>query len=118
MNSMILINSLPPIDDSFKWKSRESFIDPRDMETRHLFMTFVLIWNHTMPYEAMIERSGNWKHHMYMLGPFYTKEYLATALVSIAPILFSRHDLEESWKDTINYMNSYVKKYLGRFLCQ
>ena len=110
--------NLPPVDASFKWKSREIFIAPKDMETKHLFMTFVLIWNHTMPCEAMVKRSGNWTHHMYMLGPFYTKEYLALALVSIAPVLFSRTDLEDSWKDTLNYMNAYVNKYLGRFLCQ
>lgn len=110
--------NLPPIDSNFKWKSREVFIAPKDMETRHLFMTFVLIWNHTMPYDAMLEKSGNWTHHMYYLGPFYTKEYLATALVSIAPILFSRTDLEDSWKDTLKFMNEYVDKYMGRLLCQ
>lgn len=55
---------------SFRWRCRNGIkVTPQAMETRHLFMTLVMIWNHTMPRGSEIRRSGNWQHHMYTLGP-------------------------------------------------
>lgn len=97
----------------FQWRDRKgSFHYPSNMETRHLFMTLVMIWNHTMPASHRIFKSGSWVHHFYTFGPFYTKEYAASAILAMSSELFTRHNLEDSWIDTLNHMKSLLTKEL------
>ena len=64
------------------------------METRHLFFTLRLIWNHTRPIEEIMDIvEGN----LYTLGPFYTKDYLAQAARAIGKELAGRHDIQPQW---------------------
>lgn len=94
---------------NFMWKDRrDNFYNPSDMETRHLFMTLVMIWNSTMPVDARILRSGSWRHHMYRFGPHYTADYLAGAIGHLARELFKRTDMEFSWRITLNKMHEYL----------
>lgn len=103
---------------TFRWKdSKDNFHIPAHMETRHLFMTLVLIWNHTMPEDARIFKSGNWTHNLYRLGPHYDMDYLAIAIGSLSQELFKREDLEDAWKATLQRMHIYLlEKYNVRLL--
>lgn len=96
---------------TFEWKDRgHNYHKPASMETRHLFMTLVMIWNHTMPTDALILQSGNWTHHRYNLGSFYTTEYLAEAIGALAKELFTRGNLEASWQATLAKMSLYLQQ--------
>lgn len=103
---------------TFRWRDRKgNFHIPAQMETRHLFMTLVLIWNHTMSDECGIDYSGTWKHHRYNLGPHYDMDYLCIAICSIANELFTRDNLESSWKATLHKMYLHLmERYKVRLL--
>lgn len=103
---------------TFRWKdSKDNFHFPIQMETRHLFMTLVLIWNHTMPEDAVILKSGEWTHRRYRLGSHYDTDYLSIAIGAIARELFVRNDLEPAWKATLQRMHLYLlEKHSVRLL--
>ena len=103
---------------TFRWKdTKDNFHFPAHMVTSHLFMTLVLIWNHTMPEDAVIERSGAWVHHRYRLGCHYDEDYLSVAIGAIARELFTRKDLEPAWLATLQRMHLYlIEKYNVRLL--
>jgi hypothetical protein len=93
----------------FRWRDRKgNFYVPAQMETRHLFMTLVMIWNHTMPEDAVIVCSGAWQHHRYNLGPFYEQDYLCIAICTIANELLGRINMEDSWRVTLYKINAYL----------
>lgn len=103
------IELITAVSRGFKWKDRkDNFHIPELMETRHVFMTLVMIWNHTMPADAIIRQSGDWKHHMYNLGSHYDVNYLSIAIGVLAKELFKRTDLEDAWKATLQRMHLYL----------
>lgn len=67
------------------------------METRHLFFTVRMIWNHRMP---PVARSMSYKR--YTFGPEYTPAYLAQAIRKMIPELLSREDMQADWMAEIN----------------
>lgn len=94
---------------SFTWKDRSGvFHSPREMSTRHIFMTLMVIWNHVMPEEVRIYRSGRWVHHAYKMSAYYSDLYLATAIVELAAELFTR-EIDPDWQNTIDK----IRKLLG-----
>lgn len=112
------IELITAVSRGFKWKDRkDNFHIPELMETRHLFMTLVMIWNHTMPADAVIDRSGDWKHHRYNLSNFYDPNYLSLAIGNLARELFKRKDLEPAWLATLQRMHLYLlEKHKVRLL--
>lgn len=84
----------------FMWRdTQHNFHRPQDMETRHLFMTLRMIWNHTAPYEYRIE-----PYRRYSFGPFYSTEYMQQAVISLSAELATREDLEPYWQKCLNHM--------------
>lgn len=74
------------------WQWRDRYGDrhhPGQMETRHLFHVFRMIWDHTMPREAQTHFPNR-----YVFGPHYTKEYFADAIRFCGGELFRRTDRE------------------------
>lgn len=50
-----LIRSKPLAKRTFKWRTAEGeWIAPEKMETRHLFYTLRMIWNHSVPAELRV----------------------------------------------------------------
>jgi hypothetical protein len=79
--------------DRFQWRTQEGkFLPPREMTTRHLFYTGLMIWNHSCPLELEY-----WKVHKkplrYRFGEFYTQEYMLQAARAIFAELSKRADL-------------------------
>jgi hypothetical protein len=77
------------------------FVD--EMETRHLFYTLRMIWNHSMPEEA---RSPSYKR--YTFGAFYTPWYMGDAIRAIIPELQTRADLTSAWRAEIDRWEAYL----------
>jgi hypothetical protein len=74
------------------WTWRDRFgglTRPDDMDTRHLFYTLRMIWNHAMPEHMAVGRNIR----RYVFGPFYTAEYMREAVLRLGAELFSRDDL-------------------------
>lgn len=77
----------------FKWKPNGApEISVNKMETRHLWFTLRMIWNHTMPEH---QRFKPYRH--YSFGPKYTSEYMLEAVKEILKELAGRKDMQESW---------------------
>jgi hypothetical protein len=82
----------------FLWRARDGVRHPiTGMETRHLFHTVRMIWNHHMPPEA---RSTKYKR--YHFGSFYTTAYLGEAIRRMIPELMQRDDLQSDWRAEID----------------
>lgn len=58
------------------------------MKTKHLFYTWLMIWNHSAPKELRI-----WDTHRYTFGSFYTPKYMLNAFRSLYIELKNRDDI-------------------------
>lgn len=88
----------------FKWKdSTNKFHTPSSMETRHLFYTLRMIWNHTMPEEAKLK-----PYKKYYFGSFYTEKYLLEAIIHIYSELCTRKDISLKWEAELQKMYLYI----------
>lgn len=94
--------------ERFQWRDQHGkyhFI--QDMGTHHLFCTFRMIWNNTMPAEA---RVGVVK--LYRFGPFYTPDYMKAAVLAIYPELLGRKDLTADFRRQLENMRRYYTQLL------
>ena len=91
----------------WRWRDRDGgFHIPQEMETRHLFYTLRMIWNHTMPPSAHVGHN----RHYYNFGSFYTKDYMKAAILHITHELAKRTDMRTDWTGELNKMRSYFNK--------
>lgn len=75
----------------FEWRSADGdFWAPKDMETRHVFYTVRMIWNHSVPEDMRVGRNIR----LYRFGDFYTGEYMKSAVLALGRELLTRKDLE------------------------
>jgi hypothetical protein len=104
------------IEKEFVWKCSDQrggfFIPVSQMHTKHLFYTWLMIWNHAAPVELRI-----WFNHPYVFDPFYTKEYMLEAFRSMYFELKKRTDIGFKMREVItrieaNYCNTIYKKVL------
>lgn len=106
MSNQPTIRTSEDLASAFKWKtSKDEYISPVEMETRHLFFTIRMIWNHTMP---EMYRSKHYRH--YRLGSFYTQEYLLSAIHALLGELSLRKDIHPSWQVDIDSMRHFAAK--------
>ena len=93
-------------EDKFLWKDRHGRLhDPKDMETRHLFYTFRMLWNHTMPENMRSANYKRWRLHM-------SEDYIKQAIKHIGMALSERTDIHSEWVREIERF----KKLLGEGL--
>ena len=91
--------------NKFRWRDREGeFHDIEQMDTRHLFNTVRMIWNHSMP-EAV--RSTSYKR--YTFSPFYTQAYMEYAIRHICRELWSRTDMTDVQREEIESFRHYLE---------
>jgi len=95
----------------FEWRdARGAFHKVREMETRHLFFTVCMIWNHAMPDDAKTH-----DYRRYTFGPFYTSEYMADAVRHTLRELLGRPDIEPRWRTKIDFMRDYLSRVDAEF---
>jgi hypothetical protein len=91
----------------FAWRTRDGqHIDVSRMETRHLFYTLRMIWNHTMPKDAKLK-----PYRSYAFSSFYTEQYLKEAIRHIFHELTGRKDISKRFVKELEIMAKYVLKY-------
>lgn len=82
------------LQKSFKWRTQNQvYIAPEDMQTRHLFYTLRMIYNHSMPPSF---RLLPYKEY-YFDKSIYTKSYITQAIRSLAYELATRKDITPEW---------------------
>lgn len=87
----------------FQWIDKDGgkhFIS--EMETRHLFFTVRMIWNHTMPMAARLL-----PYKQYRFSAIYGPKYLADAVKHMIPELSERTDLQDLWAADIERMKNW-----------
>jgi len=93
------------VTPSFKWKDRQdNFYYPKHMETRHIFFTLLMIWNHVAPKEMQIE-----PFKRYTFGSFYTNEYMADAVKSLSAELKTRDDLTPYFIKCLKIIEGHIR---------
>lgn len=92
------------IQEGWKWRESSGKMSlPKDMETRHLFHTLKMIWNHTMPEDARFTI-----YKKYTFSDRYSPEYMMKAVFNIGNELFKRTDLTDLQKLALSQMNDYL----------
>lgn len=92
------------VDNGWRWKDQaDNYHSPKNMETRHLFYTLRMIWNHTMG--TKIE-----PYKKYRFGRFYTPDYMRKAVIAIGQELMKRDNLQPKWKAELEFMASNFTK--------
>jgi hypothetical protein len=98
--------------EAFRWrtstKDGKRSLLPSEMETRHVFYTLLMIWNHTMPIEA---RTEGYKE--YTFSSFYTPEYMAKAVYAHVEELATRRDMLPQWTVKLNHMTAWLAAHGG-----
>jgi len=95
------------IIQAFRWRDRKgNFFLPSEMQTRHLFYTLRMIWNHTMPLDAQFKHFKK-----YEFSKFYTEDYLKSAVYYITNELAVRDDIKPAWEKELQTMINYLLKY-------
>ena len=90
----------------FRWRDRfGEFHRPTEMETRHLFFTLRMIWNHTCPEQFQIK-----PFQEYDFSDFYTTHYFKTAVLALSAELATRNDLEPYFIECLHYIHTTIKK--------
>lgn len=89
--------------NDFRWRDQSGiFHHPNEMETRHLFYTLRMIWNHTMPERV---RMTPYRAHEFI--DFYTVTYMESAVKAIGSELFTRNDITPQWRKELDFMASH-----------
>ncbi len=89
----------------FMWRTKGGdMIAPRDMETRHVFYTWLLIWNHSCPKELVRPEGRRYDE----FGAWYTPQRMLTAFGVMTEELKRRHDLTLGFRKVVEEV---VKAY-------
>jgi hypothetical protein len=88
----------------FLWRTKDShqFIAVWDMNTKHVFYTLLMIWNHSAPEDAQI-----WFRHRYVFDSFYTPEYMLQAFNALYHEIKTREDLGYKMSEVVYKMETY-----------
>lgn len=86
------------------WKDQnDNFHNPKTMQTRHLFYTLRMIWNHHAPKQARLR-----PYREYKFPPFYTVEYMKQSVTVLMTELSTREDITPKWKLDLQHMRSWA----------
>jgi hypothetical protein len=69
------------------------------METRHLFYTVRMIWNHSAPKELKLR-----PYQKYNFSEFYSHDYIAGCIRNMLTELLCRSDIKFSWRQEVEFM--------------
>lgn len=89
----------------YRWRSHSGrFYQVKEMETRHLFYTWLMIWNH-----IAIEKNRIWFKHHYEFSGYYTMEYILESFRELYIELKSRDDVGFKSKQVMERIESMAK---------
>jgi hypothetical protein len=93
--------------EAWKWRDRKGNMWlPGDMETRHLFYTVRMIWNHAVDPDMRVGENII----LYNFPDVYTVQYVRTAVAILGKELLTRDDMEEWMKREFMHMANHFYK--------
>lgn len=114
--SEILPEISKQVISDFSWRDRTGvFHKVEDMDSRHLYYTVMMIWNHSVP---EIIKFRPFREHVF--SSFYTGRYMLDAVVIMLKELSLRYSADnnqlEGWMiDNLSAMRvSYKQHYVGK----
>lgn len=97
---------LDEVASTWRWRDRfGNFHHPVEMETRHLFHTISMIWNHVMPIDARTH-----DYRKYNFSSFYSEHYMRIGVRAILRELLNRNDRTSAMEFRLKFMASYLAK--------
>lgn len=106
MNNITIFNALQEKD--FLWRTQTGeFKKITDMHTCHLYNTFKMIWNHSVPEEMKVL-----PYKKYSFGKYYTNDYVREAIKNMILELQSRQDLSSVQLAELLQMKSNLQRYI------
>lgn len=94
---------------AFQWRDRQgNFHNPSDMETKHLFFTLRMIWNHCAPEEMKI-----YPFQKYAFSGFYSIDYMKEAVKILSLELSKREDMTPYFKRCIEKIIGHLNIHGG-----
>ncbi len=96
------------LQTEFKWRDRKGKTHlVSNMETRHLFYTLRMIWNHSAPINLRLE-----PYQKYFFSPSkYSATYIRKAAKHIFLELSRRTDLQFLWVKELKFMERNFKNF-------
>lgn len=108
MNDLIETTFYTPVPE-FRWRDRfGNMIPVSELDTKHLFFTIRMIWNHSAPERMRIE-----PYRQYTFGAHYTPEYMGQAVRAIAIELSHRTDTEPYFIRCLRFMEERSNSVFG-----
>lgn len=102
-------NLLSKVTGEFKWIGSDYVeYDPTEMETRHLFYTLKMIWNHSAPEHLKIRPYRKYNFDTKV----YTKEYIKKAVRCLSKELSSRDDMSPMYIEVLGNIMSSIDEYI------
>lgn len=93
----------------FRWRDRKgNFHYVTDMDSRHLFYTVRMIWNHSAPENVKLK-----PYKKYNFSKFYSNKYMANAIRCMTKELSLRDDLNEIWVNELLHMYNHIHNIKG-----
>lgn len=90
----------------FQWRSADGdFWHPDHMETRHVFYTVRMIWNHSVPEDMRVGQNVR----LYRFGEFYTADYMKQAVLALGRELMTRKDLAPWQRRELGQIAAYFR---------
>lgn len=84
----------------FEWKDKsDNFYKVEEMETRHLFFTVRMLWNHSVPDDFKL-----YPYKQYSFSAFYSKDYVREAIRCMLHELSTRNNIMPKWENDLDYM--------------
>lgn len=88
----------------FRWATADGlYLKPSSMTTKHVFYTWLMIWNHAAPSEYRI-----WFNPK-RFSSFYTPDYMLTAFVAMYAELKRRMDIGPRMQHVIDFIEGLYK---------
>jgi hypothetical protein len=96
------------LDNSFKWRCKDSgrLVKPKYMHYKHLFYTWLMIWNHAVPTNYTI-----WWNYKYVFDDYYTNEYMQAAFGAIYREIKKRTDYGYKMLGVIRDIENFISKH-------
>lgn len=89
----------------FLWRDQTGQAWPPElMETRHLFYSLRMIWNHRMPEDAKLQ-----PYKRYALNR--SDSYLKDAILALSKELSTRKDITEEWAADLQHMVNWLSTH-------
>lgn len=99
--------------EPFLWRqSGGEWISVKVMETRHIYWTLVMIWNHSAPEVARLPIGNRYTH----FAPEYTPQYMLKAFHELMREFYYRNDRQHGQVETLEAIERLRRLHKGKMV--